>query len=91
MKTIKKKINIKSPIYTWMGLYTIGGRNGIHFSISYLGKCIEGWKDFYKEQKPWQAFGYSNPIFAISKNWGYDKMINRYRVIFCLFWFQIQW
>lgn len=91
MKIKQKKTKSKNPIYTWYGLYTIGGRNGIHFSISFLGKCVEGWKDYYGEQKPWQHLGYSNPIFAISKNWGYDEKLNRYRVVFCLLWFNIQW
>lgn len=78
-------------LYTWMGLWTIGGRNGNSFCIAYLGKCIDGWKDYYGEQKPWQAYGYSNPILCKSKNWGYDKILDCYRVVFCFLWFNIQW
>lgn len=82
---------MKKHIYTWLGLKTIGGRNGRNFCISYLGKCVDGWKDYYGDLKPWQHFGYSNPIFCISKNCGYDKNIKKYRVVFCLLWHQIQW
>lgn len=82
---------MKNLVYTWMGLKTIGGRNGKHFCISYLGKCVDGWKEFYGNIKPWQMYGYSNPIFSKSKNWGYDKTLHRYRVVFCLLWHQIQW
>ena len=79
-------------VYTWCGLKTIGGRNGKHFCISYLGKCVDGWKDFYGNLKPWQSRGYSNPIFCIDKkNTGYDVMLDRHRVVFCLLWHQIQW
>lgn len=81
---------MKKHVYTWGGLKTIGGRRR-HLCISYLGKCVDGWKDYYGDLKPWQKFGYSNPIFCKSKNWGYDEMLGRYRVIFCLLWHQIQW
>ena len=77
-------------VYTWHGLKTIGGRNGRKFCILYLGKCVDGWKDYYNGVKPWKHFGYSNPIFCI-KNCGYDEMIERYRVVFCLLWHEIQW
>ena len=82
---------LREHVYNWMGLKTIGGRNGRSFCIAYLGKCIDGWKDFYKGEKPWQTYGYSNPIFSISKNWGYVPMLKKYRVVFCLLWHNIQW
>lgn len=83
---------MQKHVYTLYGLKTIGGRNGRHFCISYLGKCVDEWKDYYENLKPWQMRGYSNPIFCIDKrNWGYDKNLRRYRVIFCLLWHQVQW
>lgn len=83
---------MKKHVYTWGGLKTIGGRNGKRFCIQYLGKCVEGWKDYYGNLKPWQKLGYSNPVFCIDKkNTGYDEILNRRRVVFCLFWHQIQW
>ena len=82
---------MKKHVYTWLGLKTIGGRNGKHFCISYLGKCVDGWKDYYGDLKPWKHFGYSNPIFCKSKNWGYDEHLDRYRVVFCLLWHNVQW
>jgi hypothetical protein len=82
--------NMKNLVYTWFGLKTIGGRKS-RFSISYLGKCVGGWKDYYGDLKPWQHFGYSNPIFCKSKNWGYDETLGRYRVVFCLLWHKVQW
>ena len=81
---------MKKFVYNWMGCKMIGGRK-THFSITYLGKCIDGWKDYYGDLKPWQMYGYSNPILCKSKNWGYNEQLKRYRVIFCLFWHQIQW
>ena len=29
------------------GLKTLGGIDGCHLCISYAGKCVDGWKDFY--------------------------------------------
>ncbi|MBQ2299461.1 MAG: hypothetical protein II278_08830 [Bacteroidaceae bacterium] len=76
-------------VYTWRGLKTIGGRK-THFCVTYLGKAFDGWQEYYGSQKPWQARGYSNPIFCIDKkNSGYDEMLERHRVIFCLLWHQI--
>ena len=60
-------------------------------TIWYLGKCLDGWKEYYGDLKPWQQLGYSNPIFCKSKNWGYDRILKRNRVVFCLFWLGIQW
>ena len=82
---------MKKFVYTWFGLNTIGGRNGNRLSVSYLGKCIDGWKDYYGNLKPWQEFGYSNPILCKSKNCGYDENLGRYRVVFCLLWHNVQW
>ena len=79
-------------VYTWGGLKTIGGRNGRYFCISYVGKCTKEWEDFYGGLKPWKKFGYSNPIFCIDKkNTGYNSFFERKRVVFFLFWHQIQW
>lgn len=77
--------------YTWFGLKTIGGKDGVNLCIAYLGKCVDGWKDYYEDLKPWQKFGYSNPIFCKSKKWGYDEMLEEYRVVFCLLWHNVQW
>lgn len=76
--------------HTWFGLRQIGGQKS-DLSITYLGKCIDGWKDYYEDLKPWQLMKYSNPILAKSKNWGYSEQLGCYRIIFCLLWHQIQW
>ena len=81
---------MKNFVHNWRGLKTIGGIKR-SFQIAYIGKCIDGWKDFYGDLKPWQYFGYSNPIFCKSKNWGYDEMLEKYRVVFCLLWHEVQW
>lgn len=79
---------MKSPAYTWRGLKTIGGvKSG--FMVSYIGKCIDGWKDFYGDLKPWQYLGYSNPILCKSNNWGYSEMLKKYRFIFCILWHEV--
>lgn len=64
---------------------------GKTITIWYLGKCLDGWKDFYDGLKPYKKLGYSNPIFCKSKNWGYDSLLHKYRIVFCLLWFGIQW
>ena len=84
MKKIKKGL--------WCGLKQLSFKvKGRTVTIWYLGKCVEGWKDFYGDLKPWQKHGYSNPIFCKSKSWGYDEYLERYRVVFCLLWLGIQW
>lgn len=80
---------MKKLVYTWLGLKIIGGRKS-YLSIAYLGKCVDGWKDFYGDLKPWQKFGYSNPIFCKSDSWGYDETLKRYIVVFCLLWHNVQ-
>lgn len=79
---------MKNPVYTWRGLKTIGGIKS-HISISYIGKCVDGWKDFYEDLKPWQFLGYSNPIFCKSENWGYNEILREHRFIFCILWHEI--
>lgn len=76
----------------WCGLKELSFKvKDKNVTIWYLGKCVDGWKDFYGDLKPWQKNGYSNPIFCKSKNWCYDKVMRKNRVIFCLLWHCIQW
>lgn len=66
------------------GLKTIGGKNGVRLCISYAGKCIDGWRDYYDEYKaPWQKW-FNNPIFHNRS--GYDDQLDRYRVWFIFMW-----
>jgi hypothetical protein len=75
--------------YYWMGLRTIGGRDGIHFCIQFAGKCDSSWSDFYEDtNKPWKKW-YTNPFFQ--NNSGYDESLGRYRVRFIFMWLMIQW
>lgn len=85
MKNFIKRFN---P-YTWRGLRTIGGRDGVEFCIAYAGKCVDGWKDFYKEyEHPWQMW-FKNPIFD-NRSY-YDDMLDEYRVWFIFMWHIVQW
>ena len=75
--------------YTWFGLWTIGGKDGVHLCISYAGKCVDGWKEAYKDYKaPWQRW-FKNPIFHNRSH--YDKVLGEYRVWFIFMWHIIQW
>lgn len=73
---------------TQYGLKTIGGTDGCRFCISYAGKCIDGWKSFYKEYKaPWQKW-FNNPVFHNRSH--YDDMLGCYRVWFIFMWHIVQ-
>ena len=78
-------------VYNWFGCKTIGGRNGHKVCIQYVGKPIDGWKEYYAEPpingKPWRKW-FSNPVFCNKS--GYDKALGEYRVWFCLLWHSIQ-
>lgn len=84
MKHIKKS--------TWVGLKTTTFEiKGCTITIRKMNRCIDGWKDYYEDLKPWEKYGYLNPIFCKSKNWGYNEALGKYRVIFCLLWHEIKW
>lgn len=75
--------------YTLYGLPTIGGRDGVHFCVSYAAKSIDGWNDYYKEYgAPWKKW-FKNPIFHNRS--GYDETLGEYRVWFIFMWHIIQW
>ena len=78
--------------YTWFGLRTMGGKDGIHFCIAYAGKCVDGWKDYYHKEQgykyPWQKW-FKNPIFHNRSH--YDEVMGNYRVWFIFMWHIIQW
>lgn len=78
---------LKKYVYTWRGLKSIGGKKS-RFFVSYLGKCVDGWKDFYNGEKPWKRLGYSNPIFSIHNATGSDSVLGK-RIIMCLLWHEI--
>lgn len=75
---------------TQYGMKTIGGIDGKRFCISYAGKCIDGWKELYKDvnYKPWKKW-FGNPIFHNRS--GYDDMLGRYRVWFIFMWHIVNW
>lgn len=77
--------------YTWFGLRTIGGKDGMRFCIQYAGKCVDGWKEYYNRQEyrePWRKW-FKNPIFQNRSH--FDKVMCRYRVWFIFMWHIVQW